>query len=240
MLLQEEAGRHENRPPIQIFGSDLDARALALAREGRYPAAIETDVNEERLRRFFTQEGDRYRVRQEVRDIVLFAVHDLLKDPPFSHVDLVSCRNVLIYLDRELQEQVCNTFHYSLNPGGYLFLGPAETADNPPGLFRNVDRHARIYQSTLAPGDKPQLLPRLLGPFRVREQLLPLTQTVSPAAALNEAAAHRHAIEQIAPPSILVDEAQRVLHLSDNAGRYLLVSGGPLSADVTELVRPEL
>jgi two-component system, chemotaxis family, CheB/CheR fusion protein len=240
ILLLEEAARHQVRPHIQVFGTDLDVRALAAAREGRYPAAIEADVSEARLRRFFTREGDYYRVRQELRDIILFAFHDLLKDPPFSHVDVVSCRNVLIYLDRELQEQVCSTFHYALNPGRYLFLGAAETAENPPGLFRSNDRHARIYQSTLVPGAKPELLPRLMGPIRIREQMLPLPQSISPTAALTEAAAHRRAVEQIAPPSILVDEAYRVLHLSDSAGRYLLPSGGPLSADVTELVRPDL
>jgi two-component system, chemotaxis family, CheB/CheR fusion protein len=240
MLLLEEATRHNLRPHIQVFGTDLDVRALAAARDGRYPVAIEADVSEARLRRFFTREGDHYRVRQELRDIILFALHDLLKDPPFSHVELVSCRNVLIYLDRELQEQVCSTFYYALNPGGYLFLGAAETAENPTGLFRTIDRHARVYQSALSPGAKPQLLPPLLGPIRVREQMLPLAQSLSPAAALSEAMAHRRAIEQIAPPSILVDEAHRVLHLSDNAARYLLPSGGPLSADVTELVRPEL
>ena len=240
MLLLEEAGRHELRPPIQIFGSDLDARALASAREGRYPAAIETDVNEERLRRFFTQEGDRYRVRQEVRDSVLFAVHDLLKDPPFSHVDLISCRNVLIYLDRELQEQVCNTFHYALNPGGFLLVGSSETAEHPPGLFRLVDRSARIYQSTVQVGEKPRLVPRLLGPVRVREPNVQYARGLSPTVALGDAAMHRRAIEEVAPPSVLVDEAHRVVHLSDNAGRYLMPSGGPLSGDIGDLARPEL
>jgi len=179
-------------------------------------------------------------VRQEVRDLVLFAVHDLLKDPPFSHVDLISCRNVLIYLDRELQEQVCSTFNYALNAGGYLFLGASETVDNPHGLFRTIDRTARIYQSTAAPGDKPRLLPRLLGPARGREQVIQLGRTTRPTVALGEAAMHRRAIEQVAPPSILVDESHRVLHLSDNAGRYVLPSGGPLSGDVVDLVRPEL
>jgi two-component system CheB/CheR fusion protein len=240
ILLLEEAGRHEFRPPIQIFGSDLDARALALAREGRYPAAIEADVSEERLRRFFTQEGDQYRVRQEVRDVVLFAVHDLLKDPPFSHVDLISCRNVLIYLDRELQEQVCNTFHYALNPAGFLFLGSSETADHPSGLFRVVDRSARIYQSTAQAGEKPRLVPRLLGPVRSREPNVQYVRGLSPTVVLGDAAMHRRAIEEVAPPSILVDEAHRVVHLSDNAGRYLLPSGGPLSGDVSDLARPEL
>src|SRR5207245_1319910 len=115
------------------------------------------------------REGDGYRVRQELRDMVLFALHDLLKDPPFSRVDLISCRHVLIYVDRDLQEQVCSTFHYALNPGAYLLLGASETAESPPGLFRVVDRNARLYQSTARPGDKPRSLPRLLGPVRVRE-----------------------------------------------------------------------
>lgn len=240
ILLMEEASRHPIRPPIQVFGSDLDSRALASAREGRFPIAIETDVSEERLRRFFTKEGDHYRVRQEVRDIVLFAVHDLLKDPPFSHVDLISCRNVLIYLDRELQEQLCSTFHYALNPHGYLFLGASESADNPPGLFRAVERTARIYQSTAMAGEKPRLLPRLLGPVRVHEQIVQLGRAVSPTAALGEAAMHRRAIEAMAPPSMLVDEAHRVIHLSENAGRFVMPSGGPLSGDVVDLVRPEI
>ena len=240
ILLLEEAARHPLRPPIQVFGSDLDSRALAAAREGRYPAAIETDVSEERLRRFFTREGDHYQVRQEVRDLVLFAVHDLLKDPPFSHVDLISCRNVLIYLDRELQEQACSTFNYALNPAGYLFLGASETAENPHGLFRTIDRTARIFQSTTIPGDKRRLLPRLLGPARMREQVVHLGRTMSPTVALSEAAMHRRAIEQVAPPSILVDQSHRVLHLSENAGRYLLPSGGPLSGDAVDLVRTEL
>jgi two-component system CheB/CheR fusion protein len=240
ILLLEEAARHELRPAIQVFGSDLDARALASAREGRYPTSIEADVSEDRLRRFFTREGDQYRVRQEVRDIVLFAVHDLLKDPPFSRVDLVSCRNVLIYLDRELQEQVCATFHYALNPSGFLLLGSSETADNPPGLFRTIDRAARIYQSTATSGDKPRLLPRLLGPMRLHEQVAQLARAVSPAAALSEAQMHRRAIEKAAPPSLLVDEMHRVLHLSDNAGRFLAPSGGPITGDAVDLVRPEL
>lgn len=240
MLLLEEAAGHELRPAIQVFGSDLDSRALAVAREGRYPAAIEADVGEERLRRFFTREGDGYRVRQELRDVVLFAIHDLLKDPPFSRVDLITCRNVLIYLDRELQEQLVSTFHYALNPGGCLMLGSSETADHPSGLFRSIDRAARIYQSTAQPGEKPRLLPRLLGPVRARDQMAPLGRTLTPTMALSDAAMHRRAVERVAPPSILVDEAHRAIHLSDSAGRFLQPAGGPMSGDLVDLVRPEL
>ncbi|MBV9567083.1 MAG: PAS domain-containing protein, partial [Hyphomicrobiales bacterium] len=240
MLLLEEASRHELRPVLQVFGSDLDSRALAIAREGRYPAAIEADVSEERLRRFFSREGDHYRVRRELRDVVLFASHSLLKDPPFSRIDLISCRNLLIYLDRELQQQACSTFHYALNPEGYLLLGSSETADHPPGLFISVERKSRIYQSTVRRGDKPRLLPRLLGGFATHEFGLQTARSLSPIAALNEAAMHRMALEKVAPPSVLVDDAHRVLHLSENAGRYVQPSGGPLSGNLVDLVRPEL
>ncbi len=240
MLLLEEASRHPIRPAIQVFGSDLDARALAIAREGLYPAAIEADVSEDRLRRFFLQEGDHYRVRRELRDIVLFAAHSLLKDPPFSRIDLISCRNLLIYLDRELQQQVCSTFHYALNPGGYLLLGGSESAENPPGLFRSIDRKARIYQTTGRPGDKPRLLPRLLGGLGVHEHYAAGGRSPSTTVALTEAAMHRQAIEKAAPPSVLVDSSHRVVHLSENAGRFLQPLGGPLTDDVVDLVRPEL
>jgi two-component system, chemotaxis family, CheB/CheR fusion protein len=242
ILLLEEAARHDIRPQIQIFGSDLDSRALAIAREGRFPAAIEGDVGEERLRRFFVKEGDHYRIRQEVRDIVLFSVHDVLKDPPFSHLDVISCRNVLIYLDRDLQEQVCATFHYALNPAGFLLLGSSETADHPSGLFRTVDRAVRLYQSTTQAGEKARLVPRLLGSVRVQEQAPHFTRGPGHTAAVGEATLHRRALEKMAPPSVLVDETHRILHLSDNAGRYLLPPGGPLSTPIRKfgdiLLRP--
>src|SRR5262249_19392070 len=153
-----------------------------------------------------------YRVKRELRDLVLFSGHSVLRDPPFSHIDLISCRNLLIYLDRDLQEQVCSTFHYALEPGGYLLLGSSETADNPPRLFHAADRGSRIYQSTARPGDKPRALPRLLGPFRVREQAPAPGRSAIPAAA-GDAAEHRHALEKVAPPSVLVDELHRVVHL---------------------------
>jgi two-component system CheB/CheR fusion protein len=153
---------------------------------------------------------------------------------------MVSCRNVLIYLDRDLQDQVCSTFHYALNPGGFLLLGSSETADSPPGLFRCIDRNSRIYKSVVQAGDKPRLLPRLLGPVAIRDQAVLVPRHMSPSVALNEAALHRRVLEKVAPPSILVDETHRVVHLSENAGRYLKPSAGSLSADVVDLVRPEL
>ncbi|MBO0750104.1 MAG: hypothetical protein J2O44_06715, partial [Porphyrobacter sp.] len=145
ILLLEEAERREVKPSIQIFATDLDEGALATAREGRYPRAIEADVSEERLRRFFVEEVEHYRVRKEVRDTVLFAHHSALKDPPFMRMHIVTCRNLLIYLERELQAQLLALFHYSLRPGCYLFLGSAESAEARPELFAPFDREARIY-----------------------------------------------------------------------------------------------
>src|SRR5208337_726729 len=167
----EEAGRRGVRPELQVFASDLDEAALALGRQGRYPLAIEADMTEDRLRRFFTRESDHYRVSKELRDIVLFARHSLLKDPPFSRTDIISCRNVLIYLDRKSQQQVCATFHFALKPAGYLFLGSAETADGPAGMFRVVDREARIFQRTPIPNEA-RVTPRI-GPSSFGAELLP-------------------------------------------------------------------
>jgi two-component system, chemotaxis family, CheB/CheR fusion protein len=241
MLLLEEMTKRDIRPRVQVFGTDLDNVALAAAREGRYPTAIEADVSEDRLHRFFTREGDHYRVKRELRELAIFAFHSVLRDPPFSRMDLISCRNLLIYLDRGLQEQVCGTFHYALNPGGFLLVGSSETADNPPGLFRAIDRKNRIYQSSAMAGERPRLLPRLLGSLRVHEyHVQSPTRMSTSAGAVSEAAAHRQAPEKIAPPSILVDESHRVVHLSDHAGRYLQPAGGPLSGDLAELVREEL
>jgi two-component system CheB/CheR fusion protein len=139
-----------------------------------------------------------------------------------------------------LQEQVCSTFNYALNPSGYLMLGPSESAEQSATLFRSIDRNARIFQSGLKPGDKPRLLPRLLGPIRVRDHAPSLMPQATPAGVLNDAAAHRRAVEAVAPPSILVDENHRVVHLSDTAGRFLQPSGGALTGDLVELVRQEL
>jgi two-component system CheB/CheR fusion protein len=239
MLLLEEASRRDVRAEIQVFGSDLDGAALATAREGRYPSTIEGDVTEERLRRFFVREGDHYQVRRELRDVVLFASHSLLGDPPFSRLDMISCRNLLIYLDRELQQQVCSTFHYALVPGGFLVLGSSETADQPAGLFRTLDRDGRIYRSAVASGDKRPALPVLLGSHQMVDRGPAVGRAPASQVSYSDAAVHRQMLERVAPPSMLVDEANRVVHLSDNAGRFLQPSGGPVTTDAIDLVRPE-
>jgi two-component system, chemotaxis family, CheB/CheR fusion protein len=237
ILLLEEASRHEIRCGLQIFASDLDDNALAIAREGRYPVAIEADMTEERLRRFFTREGHHYHVARELRETVLFAKHSLLKDPPFSRVDLISCRNVLIYLDREVQQRVCAAFHFAMRRSGYLFLGSSETADSPAGAFLAIDRESRIYQRTSVPSEV-RVTPRI-GDLTFGVEPLP-PRAHAPYRPPIDSGAHSEALERLAPPSVIVDESYRVVHLSETAGRYLQPSAGTLVNDIAELARKEL
>ena len=124
--------------PVQIFGTDLSDSAIQRARAGVYKESIATEVSEVRLRRFFHKANGGYQISKSIRDMCVFARQNVFSDPPFSRMDLISCRNVLIYLDRDLQDQVCSTFHYALNPGGSLLLGASETADKPA---RTVPHH---------------------------------------------------------------------------------------------------
>lgn len=238
ILLLEEAARRGVRPEIQVFATDLDSDALRKAREANYPCAIAADVSEERLRRYFVREGDQFRIKREVRDLVVFAAHSVLRDPPFSRLDLVSCRNLMIYLDRETQQQVCNIFHYALRPGSFLFVGSSETGDTAPGLFTSVDRDARIYRSMELVPDRAPILPRIFGAARLPDPPVNL-QPQRPAEPL-DAIFHRRVLEDIAPPSLLVDAEQQITNLSETAGRYLLHPSGPIVVDASEVVRPEL
>lgn len=237
ILLLEAAERRGVQVPIQVFASDLDEGALATAREGRYPRSIEADVSQERLTRFFVDEGTHYRVREELREIVLFASHSVLKDPPFMRLGLIACRNLLIYMERSLQEKLLNLFHYGLEPQGILFLGSAETADASE-FFSVVDREARIYRAVprtrrympaLPYGgtDHPPLLPSREAERQRGRHRAPLEQ-------------HAEALEHAAPPSILVDAGQQIVHLSPQAGRFIQHSAGTMSARLAEVVRPEL
>ncbi|HEX6642553.1 MAG TPA: CheR family methyltransferase, partial [Thermoanaerobaculia bacterium] len=147
MLLADAVAELPHRPDIQIFATDIDEEAIAAARNACYSVAETVDVPADLLRRYFVKDGDGYRVRRELRELVLFAHHNLLKDPPFSHLDLVSCRNLLIYLNRNAQETAMRVIHFALEPGGYLLLGSAETADGAMKLFATVDKEHHIYQS---------------------------------------------------------------------------------------------
>jgi two-component system CheB/CheR fusion protein len=159
MLLREHMDTLAVVPPVQVFATDLDVQALETARRGDYLEGIADQLSPERLARFFGKQDHTYRVHKALRDLCLFATHSLIKDPPFARLDLISCRNVLIYLGLDLQQQLMHLFHYALRPGGYLFLGPAEHLTGPPALFRPLDLPHRIFQKTDAVARVPVPFP---------------------------------------------------------------------------------
>lgn len=241
MLLAEHDGNDGITANVQVFATDLDQDAIRIAREGYYPAPEVADVSPERLRRFFSREGHGYRVRRELRETILFAAHNVIKDPPFSHLELVSCRNLLIYLNRTAQARVLEILHFALNPSGYLLLGASESIDGAGDLFSVLDKDHRIFRSRPVP---PRPLP--IPEVTFRPQALPRPEkdrTPEERRAVERisyADLHQRLLEQYGPPSVVVNEEYNILHLSDQAGRYMQVSGGDPSHNLPSLVRPEL
>lgn len=235
ILLLEEAARHSSPPQIQVFASDLHEHSLRKAREGRYPETIESTVSAERLQRYFVRESGGYRVASTVRELVVFTPHNLLADPPFSRLDLVSCRNVLIYLQRDIQKDVIDLFHYALNSDGHLLLGTAETLDSGES-FVAESKEIAVYRRRNVPSKEPRLPVFPLG-FTARAPESTSRNEPDPA---SFGSMHLDLIEKVAPPSLLLSPKDEVLHLSQQAGRYLQPPGGPPTASVMKLIRPEL
>ncbi len=238
MLFTEQAELKGSPAKVQVFASDIDNQALATGRAGLYPQAIVTDVPPSRLRQHFTKEQIHYRIKKELRERVLFAAHNLLSDPPFSRLDLICCRNLLIYLDREVQSEILQTFHFALKPGGYLFLGSSESADMYSSLFVPVDKKNRIYQAKNTTGilrSRP-VLQLSTGYPTVQLPQHPGSRSKK----VSFAKVHRRVLEQYAPPSVIVDHDSNIVHMSDRAGRFLRYVGGEPSHNLPTLVLPEL
>ena len=236
MLLCERAARQAEPRHVQVFATDLNEQAIRSGRAGSYPEEITADVRPARLRLFFTHEQGCYRVKDALRERVLFARHCLLQDPPFSHIDLISCRNLLENLERVAQRRVLRMFHFALRPGGVLLLGADETAEAAGDLFTPVDHEHRIYRANLAanitpPAERPDApmildLPRITHPFERRRASFPEV--------------HQKVLENYAPPSIIVNDELDIVHMSDHAGRFLRYSAGEPSHNLIKVVCAEL
>lgn len=245
ILFAERTFDISDAPSIQIFATDIDEQALATARDGLYTLNDATDVSPERLRRFFNKESDEFRVRRELREMILFANHNVLKDPPFSHLDLVTCRNMLIYLNGTAQQRVMETFHFALEPGGYLFLGNSESVAGSGDLFAPLIHDGHIFQSRQTGGKRTIPLPEHAPAFlKTQQTRLPAIASEQETRAALErityADLHQQFLEQYAPPSIVVNEEYEIAHLSVRAGRYLQIAGGEPSKNLLKLIRPEL
>jgi two-component system, chemotaxis family, CheB/CheR fusion protein len=240
ILLAEHALTLPFAPDLQVFATDIDEAAVARARSGHYSTAAVTDVSPERLRQFFLKEQDGYRVRRELREMILFAHHNLIKDPPFSHLDLVSCRNLLIYFNRAAQARAMEVLHFGLNPGGYLLLGTSETADSAPRLFDAFDKENHIFLRRNVAGGKTRLIHQ---PIRQKPFRPPATEVrgpETPAEKLSALEVHQRLLEQYAPPSLVVNHEHDLVHLSARAGRYLEFAAGEASTNLLRVIRPEL
>ena len=236
MSLVEYCEEHGKEPSVQIFGTDLDDDCIQHARQGRYAANIALDVPSDRLDRFFIKKDNEYQISRRIRDMLVFSRQNVLKDAPFSRIDLVSCRNLLIYLQPPAQKTVLRILHYALDPSGFLFLGASETVGDVPELFSTVDRKHKIYAKKPAPAQAN--LDVTFGVPRIRE-------TPQPAAGIRptlnlQGLADRKVLELYGPAGVIITEALEIVQFRGHTGAYLDPVPGSASLNILKVARFEL
>lgn len=241
ILLREHMSTLDHPPHVQIFATDLDARALGLARAGRYADTIAEHVRSDRLERWFVREGDTFCVSKELRELCIFSPHNVIKDAPFSRIDILSCRNLLIYLNQDLQNRVIPIFHFSLRSGGLLFLGNSENITRHQKLFTPVDRKNRVFRrletaTRVIPDFPLSARPRVVDPVE-QIHLEPPTQSRLSGAIGRQA---ESIAERYAPAYVVIDSHGDVLHFSGRTGRFLEPLAGAASLNLISLVHRDL
>lgn len=239
IVLLEQLAAAQKSCRMQIFATDVDEDTLDVARQGIYPESISTDVSAKRLGRFFTRVDDSFQVSKQLREAVTIARQNLITDAPFSKLDLIVCRNVLIYLEPDIQKKVVSLLHFSLNEGGFLFLGPSETIGRQIDLFEPVSKKWRIF--------------RRLGPARPERVEVPIATTVDPLAPAWRLTprnpmhpvsfaelAHRLLLDQFAPAAVLINRKYEILHFFGPTDRYLAVPAGQPTQDLMLIARDGL
>ncbi|MFB9864594.1 CheR family methyltransferase [Rufibacter immobilis] len=225
---------------VQIFASDIDPDAIDRARQGYYPESIAADVSMERLKRYFVKQDNQYHVRKELREKIVFAVHNINRDAPFTKLDLLTCRNLLIYLSQELQRKVFPVFHYSLKPHGFLLLGSSETIGGYPDLFTVLDNKWKIYQRN----ESAVPLSHLDFPFAfsttepiktLPEPDIPLTRESTMSTAVN-----RIMLDQFAPPSVIINTKGDIFYIHGRTGRFLEPAPGQAKLNIFDMAREGL
>lgn len=240
MLLRELMDQTLQKFTVQIYSTDLDVDAIAIARAGVYPPNIAQDVTVERLRRFFVKEDAGYRIKKEIREMVVFAVQNVIKDPPFTRLDLLSCRNLMIYLEPELQNRLISTFHYALRPGGVLFLSSAESIGNQVELFSPLNRKWKFYRAVHSAASTRAVMAHDLswaaGAGGKASQEAMTTAKETNFAELTR----RMLVQYFAPPSVVTDLKGDILYIHGETGKYLRPAPGQASLNVIEMAREGL
>jgi two-component system CheB/CheR fusion protein len=228
----------QSAPKLQIFASDIDEHSLQIARIGRFPSAIAKDIPPARLERYFVREDGTYRIASDLREICLFSSHNLLRDAPFSKLDLIACRNLLIYLTPELQNRLIPLFHYALNDGGFLFLGTSENVTRHSRLFSTVEKQHRIFSR------RPQAERRLpefplTAPEGGRRKLAATPRDAAEQDSL-QVLAERQLLERYSPAYVVINGDGELLHGSARTGKYLELAPGVPRIDIFSMARPGL
>jgi two-component system CheB/CheR fusion protein len=226
---------------LQIFASDVNADAIAVARSGQFSAKSAADVAPERLRRFFNTQGDEYLIRPEIRQTILFAQHDVILDPPFTRLDILSCRNLLIYFNATLQQRLLPLFHYVLRPGGVLVLGESETVGRSLSLFTPLDSESRIYLR----GGTAAVAGNVDFPVNRRWSLRTTAQESNVSHPLNrlpdlQALADQVLLQEFSPPAVLVNERGDVVYINGHTGKYLEPAAGKANWNIHVMARPAI
>ena len=237
MLLQEHLEATGSTATVQVFATDIDARAIAMARQGLFPASLATELSPARLARFFTVEpGGGYRVSKHLRELIIFSEQDVIIDPPFSKIDLIACRNLLIYFSSELQRRLIPLFHYALNPGGVLFLGTSESVGEHAELFTPLDRSSKLF-ARLGSATRAVTRPGARGALNAGQPLsLPEKRNAppSPLKAMTEQAL----LQLVGTTGALVDASGDILYLHGRAASWLALNEGEVGvSNVITLAR---
>jgi two-component system CheB/CheR fusion protein len=238
IALHEQIVAVKSNIKLQVFASDVDESAVATAREGLYPASIADDVSPEHLARFFNKEDGDYRVTTELRAMVIFTVQDVLTDPPFSRLDLISCRNLMIYLTPEAQRRLVALFHFALKPGGILLLGNSEVVSNADGRFELIGKEARLYRhiGQSRPGEVD-----FAGSRETTDSPAPVDRSRPPSRKTVLADfCRQHALETHTPATVLTNRGNECLYSLGPTERYLRVASGHATLDVLAMVGEEL
>jgi two-component system CheB/CheR fusion protein len=240
ILLREWMDENHHEFKVQIYSTDLDDDAIAIARAGLYPPNIATDIEPERLRRFFSKEDAGFRMKKNIREMVVFAVQNVIKDPPFTKLDLLTCRNLMIYLEPELQNRLIPAFHYSLKPSGVLFLSPSESIGNHVELFTPINRKWKFYRATHTATATRAMMTSPLNWVAGTGGKTPEETMKTPKETNFSELTRRMLVQCFAPASVVTDLKGDTLYVHGDTGKYLRPAPGQASLNVVEMAREGL